>query len=626
MAAVTVVTVAVPATAAAAARRDSSKVSSAKMNKRRDLLKSIAAGSVLCAAYPASARAEGGDPSRIALVIGNNRYRQSPLVNAANDATAVAELFGRAKFDVTRHIDIGHAEFSAAIAKFGRDVARSEVKLAIFYYAGHGAQVNWTNYLLPVDANVRSSADLEAHCISLGTLLGPVGKTKDKVFLVILDACRDNPFGDSYALQRKGLSQFDARVGSLLAYATAPDSVAADGEGQHGLYTENILKEFSVPGVRVEDAFKRVRLNVRLASNGRQIPWESTSLENDVFLFPSSRAKVSEAELERELEEELASWSHLRKSKNADDWIGYLRHYPNGRFSEIAQDRLNRLLIASAPQPPALTHLAAQQIKGLDTAPTELKAPELPKPPALAHLSTQPLEMKSLAPAPTEMKPSALPEPPTLPRLATQPLEITALAPAPKLWTPSANPNSAGTHPLGRIYTDGDETTYRESDLLTGLALRTFKLRVTRVDSDSDRVEFNDAEWITDLMGNPQKIENFVYEQPVQLFPSELQIGNRWIAHTRFRQSNGQWDDRDLTLRVTGVERIKVPAGEFDTFKIEGRGWWRSGSLTEATYWVIPGMNAFYVKREFLSSRPCSAGRCYLRSERHELVAHRQNG
>src|SRR5262249_18616411 len=150
---------------------------------------------------------------------------------------------------------------------------------------------------------------------------------------------------------QKGMSQYDAPPGTLLAFATAPGRVAIEVVGRpNGLYTENLLRELAVKGVRVEDALKRVRLNVGLASKGMQIPWESTSLENDVFLFTPPRR--SEAELEAEARQELELWGQIKSSKKLDDWVTYLRQFPNGQFSEVAQVRVRTLLaVQEAPRP-----------------------------------------------------------------------------------------------------------------------------------------------------------------------------------------------------------------------------------------------------------------------------------
>src|SRR5262249_38674501 len=154
-------------------------------------------------------------------------------------------------------------------------------------------------YLLPVDGNVESNADIRKQCVDLGQLLRVLARGKGKTALIILDSCRDDPFGSRFRPTQKGLSQYDAPPGTLLAFATSPGSVSIEIEGQvNGLYTKHLVRELSVNGVRIEDALKRVRLNVRVASRGRQIPWESTSLESDLYLFPA--AARSTADLERE--------------------------------------------------------------------------------------------------------------------------------------------------------------------------------------------------------------------------------------------------------------------------------------------------------------------------------------
>lgn len=284
------------------------------------------------------------DASRLALIIGNSAYHDAPLVNPANDAKAVAGLFTQAGFTVDSHLNAKRGDMLAAIERFGTAAKRAETKLVVFYYAGHGAQLDWRNYLLPVDAVVEKQEHMKQRCVDLNQLLGQLSAAKDKTFVIILDACRNNPFGASYKPEQKGLSQFDAPVGSLLAYATSPGNVASDGEGANGLYTENLVRELGKRGTRIEDALKRVRLNVRLASKGEQIPWETTSLEGDVYIFNEGQKKLSEAEIEKQLEADVAAWTKIKSSKKADDWVNYLQAFPNGQFAEIAQMRLTRLL------------------------------------------------------------------------------------------------------------------------------------------------------------------------------------------------------------------------------------------------------------------------------------------
>ncbi len=308
---------------------------------RRRFIQSFAA--LNAAASAGLLAGAAGDESRVALVVGNNAYRDAPLLNPVNDATAVADLLGRAGFAVERLLDTGREKFASAIERFGETVRKPQTRQAFFYYAGHGVQLDWTNYLVPVDANVENASQVPARCVDLGTMLRHLGRGKDKVSVIILDACRNDPFGGAFRPTQMGLSQFDAPPGSLIAYATAPGGVASDGSGKNGLYTENLVRELSVRGAKLEDALKRVRLNVRLASRGAQVPWETTSLEGDVYVLEDGRRKRTEEELEAEAEADIAMWGSVKASRRPEDMVAYLRKFPNGRFAEMAQMRLARL-------------------------------------------------------------------------------------------------------------------------------------------------------------------------------------------------------------------------------------------------------------------------------------------
>ena len=206
-------------------------------------------------------------------------------------------------------------------------------------------------------------------------------------------------------------------------------------------------------GVRIEDAFKRVRLNVRLASGGAHISWESTSLESDVFLFPAMK-KSSQAELERVFEQELATWNRIKNSKDIKDWAAYLREYPNGKFSEIAQARLNVLIPMPTPERAA----------------------------------------------------------PAVPVGAAKALELKAGIPVPDFYGSLSNPYSAGVYPLGRSFTVGDEASYAVLDPFSKVRQGLDRIRITKVDLDGDRVEINDGSSVSDLMGNMLKIGRVVFD------------------------------------------------------------------------------------------------------------------
>ncbi|SBT08632.1 exported hypothetical protein [Candidatus Accumulibacter aalborgensis] len=587
------------------------------MTTRRSFIKALVALPPALSFSPGwAAGAETPDPSRLALVIGNSAYGAAPLVNPANDARAIGALFALAGFTVDSHLDATRSAMMAAIERFGAAARRAETRQVVFYYAGHGAQLDWRNYLLPVDAQIGKPEHIKQRCVDLGLLLAQFSAAKDKTFVVILDACRNNPFGTAYRPEQKGLSQFDAPVGSLLAYATSPGNVASDGEGQNGLYTENLVRELSQRNTRIEDALKRVRLNVRLASQGAQIPWESTSLEGDVFIFSEGSRKLTEGELEQQLEADVTEWTRIKSSKRIDDWVNYLRTFPNGRFAEIAQMRLARLLAE-------VERLAAEERQREEQKRLERVKPQKLAQPAGTKAATVPGQDPSPVPAATAT-PAQTQKPEPVSAAAPAPtspiVEIGPGVKAPVLIAPSTNPFSAGRYPLGRIYTVGDLAVIRQSDLLTGIEEKTYRLRVTRVDYDEDRVEFNNGVFVADLMGNTIKSGAVEFDSPVQWTPAEFQVGKKWTAAFR-RTQGGKTSNAYYDLHIVKRETVSIPAGSFDSFRIEGEGWnMTNGARLNVILWLVPGLN-FPVRREFIARN--KMGR-FGQVERHELVSLRQ--
>jgi uncharacterized caspase-like protein len=254
---------------------------------------------------------------RIALAVGNNRYQQlPPLKNAARDASALGEQLVSAGFAVTARIDAPKKALEASITQFCADL-QARKGVGLFYFAGHGLQLEWRNYLVPVDAQIRGADDVRTGATDLAVLLEGLAKASNPLNIVILDACRDNPFAVEGGTGR-GLSQMDAPVGTFLAYATAPGNTASDGEGDNGLYTEHLLREMRAPDAKIEDVFKRVRLGVRRASGGRQIPWESTSLEEDFYFVAQAGPKrPTKEEIDRRYADELAAWQQVEAKATA---------------------------------------------------------------------------------------------------------------------------------------------------------------------------------------------------------------------------------------------------------------------------------------------------------------------
>ncbi len=308
---------------------------------RRQGLGATLAGALL-PAWPAWAQAPAGAP-RVALVIGNAAYPGAPLRNAVKDAEAMSKALAELGFRVMQAQDAGKAQMTTAIAQ-ASDLMRGQAGVGLLFYAGHAVQLDWRNFLLPVDAQPATAAAVPQHAVDVQGAIQAFSAAGNRLNIVVLDACRDNPFGAAGG--GKGLAPMDAPPGTYMAYATAPGHTADDGDAAagNGLYTRFLLREIARPEARIEDVFKRVRLQVRRASAGRQVPWDSSSLEED-FYFGSGQQvpEASRRDRDAALEEERPHWDRIRASTRAEDFFEYLQRYPNGLMSELAQFRLDQL-------------------------------------------------------------------------------------------------------------------------------------------------------------------------------------------------------------------------------------------------------------------------------------------
>ena len=238
---------------------------------------------VLCA-FAAHAQ-PSAKPSRVALVIGNAAYPSAALPNPVNDAADMAKSLEAAGFTVIRRENATLKEMHLALREFGDKLGKTSTGL--FYFAGHGVQVRGRNYLLPVDADIAREDEVAFSAMDLAAVMEKLDSARNPVNIVILDACRDNPFGSRFQASSKGLAQVEAPPGTLIAFSTAPGSAAADGAGRNGLYTGHLLVEMKKPGAAIEETFRTVRAGVRRDSKGLQVPWESTSLESEFKFFPA---------------------------------------------------------------------------------------------------------------------------------------------------------------------------------------------------------------------------------------------------------------------------------------------------------------------------------------------------
>jgi hypothetical protein len=316
-------------------------------------LRAVAATAIFCASiFPSQAQAPGD--LRIALVIGNAAYAgKAALTNPGNDAKAMSETLRGLGFTVVEVRDGSKGQMQEAIAKVKASLQGKQA-IGMLYYAGHGLQVDWRNYMVPIDAKMSKASEVPEQTVELGQVIDAFKAAGNRMNIVVLDACRDNPFeGTSTG---KGLAQLDAPPGTFLAYATAPGNVAEDGDAKssNGLYTQFLLQELKKPSAKIEDVFKRVRLNVRQKSEGRQIPWESTSLEQDFFFDQAASAKASGSDGQAAFRIQRTLWDSLKESTNSADLIEFLKSFPSGYFSELAQFRLDQIskprITAVAPQ------------------------------------------------------------------------------------------------------------------------------------------------------------------------------------------------------------------------------------------------------------------------------------
>ena len=340
---------------------------------------------------------------RLALVVGNGAYREAPLRNPPGDARAMAAALRELGFEVIALENANRRKMQRAVLEFGRKLKEAEVGL--FYYAGHGMQVRGANYLIPIGAEITHEDEVEVEAVDTNYVVARMGAADNKFNIVILDACRNNPFERSFRSAQQGLAAITAPTGTLIAYATAPGSVAADGDGANGLYTSALVEAMRRPGLKIEETFKQVRGTVVAKSKGQQTPWESSSLVGD-FLFKAAPAvaipapapapvPVPAAPQTNERDVELAFWNSVKDSRNPDDFDAYLKTYPHGSFVRLAEVRLRALkapppaiagpaVMAPTPAPVVAAPVVAAP------APTSVPVPAPAEPPVQTALVTPP--------------------------------------------------------------------------------------------------------------------------------------------------------------------------------------------------------------------------------------------
>ena len=470
-----------------------------------------------CAMGAMSASAQAPTDLRLALVIGNSAYAGAPLLNPANDAKAMSDALRGMGFTVIDARDASKQQMEAAIGQ-ARDALKGRNGVGMLYYAGHGLQLDWRNYMVPVDARFANAADVPAHAVDVQQVVEAFRAAGNRMNIVVLDACRDNPFAGTAS--GKGLAQMDAPPGTLLAYATAPGNVAEDGDAAsgNGLYTRFLVQEIQQPGARIEDVFKRVRFQVRERSQGRQIPWESTSLEDDFYFGTGIKPFVRPENKAREqaFAQEKADWDRIANSKAVEDFYAFLKKYPNGNITELAQSRLERM--------------QAAQIKAQPDRDGRLDAD------------------------------------------------------------------------LTRRFRDGDRYEFTVKDGLTGVLRNNASAVVKLLGEDLfegsgtgyGTVRATQAGYVLQDGGGS-------YDPPWAVLPSaEYQVGKKWSSRTIQTRPDGskQWIDAETVIAAR--EKVTVPLGTFDTYRIEVTMTFQTGGRAKMTFWDDPGWGySVKMMREF---------------------------
>lgn len=295
---------------------------------------------IFCVALFGTSHIANAEP-RIALVVGNGQYSSvSPLDNPVPDARLMAQKLEAAGFIVSVVTDASQIDLNRAIAQFGRDLrAGGQETTGLFYYAGHGVQSFGTNYLVPVDATLTDAADLSLVGVQAEAVLRQMASAKNKTNIMILDACRDNPFEAIADLGDNGLAEMKAPTGTFLAYSTAPGAVALDGLEGNSPFTKALANQMSTAGLPIEQVFKQVRVDVLAQTSGQQTPWDASSLTVP-FSFIQGEVMSPEDIAAMQL------WDSVRDTKDPVQIMLFLRGYPKSKFSDEARVVLNDLLKA----------------------------------------------------------------------------------------------------------------------------------------------------------------------------------------------------------------------------------------------------------------------------------------
>ncbi|WP_109466713.1 caspase family protein [Albibacillus kandeliae] len=303
---------------------------------------------ILCLGRPL-----GAEP-RFALVVGNSDYQHvTTLPNPSRDAETIAKTLEALGFEVIELIDVDRTGLTRGIVQFGRKLREAgSSATGLFYYAGHGVQSFGANYLLPVDVELIDAADLGLVALDVQTVLRQMYSAGNRTNIMILDACRNNPFSALPDFNEKGLAEMQAPTGTFLAYATAPGSVALDGAGSNSPFTSALARLMPTPGLPIEQMFKQVRIEVLKETGGMQTPWDSSSLTGDFSFVEGEKLTARDLEAQQ-------FWESIKETRDPVQIMLFLRGYGDTAFAGEARGLLSNIMeqelagVPKAPEPEA---------------------------------------------------------------------------------------------------------------------------------------------------------------------------------------------------------------------------------------------------------------------------------
>lgn len=277
---------------------------------------------------------------RLALVVGNAAYNVKPLKNAGNDARDIAASLTSIGFETTLIVNADRVSMLKAISAFGDKVSRDDE--TVFYFGGHGVQVNGQNYLIPTGAQIDYTEDVPVEGVNVEHVIQTLESTQNNVNILILDACRNNPYSsrkkDRDLGSTRGLQRVTGPVGTMVVFSTAPGDVAGDGDGRNGIFTSALLQNIKTPNITIQQMLTRVRSQVFKETNGQQVPWESSALTGDFYFVGRGPAPVVAGS------EEEALWQLVTVRNKVGLYRTYLDEYPNGAHAAAAKAALQRSL------------------------------------------------------------------------------------------------------------------------------------------------------------------------------------------------------------------------------------------------------------------------------------------